>query len=71
MNLPEFASEAEEARWWFEHRDELAKEFAVAAVEGRLQRGSLARSMGLTSGTPIRLDPADIKAAQDQDEKRG
>ncbi len=71
MMLPEFKDEAEEARWWFEHQDELAKEFAAAAAEGRLERGNIARSAGLTPTTTIRLDPADIALAREQAEKRG
>ncbi len=68
--LPNFASEAEEAKWWFEHRDELDQDFIHAAEEGRLGRGTVARRMGLPT-TTIRLDPVDIQMARDQAEKRG
>ncbi len=33
--LPDFKSEAEEAKWWFDHQDELDKDFAQAAAEGQ------------------------------------
>ncbi|MDR3764650.1 MAG: hypothetical protein P4M01_11185 [Acidobacteriota bacterium] len=41
--LPEFTSEAEEARWWFEHQDQLAERFQKAAAAGALSRGTIAR----------------------------
>ncbi len=68
--LPKFESEADEAKWWFEHQDELDQEFVRAAEEGRLGRGTVARRMGLPT-TTIRLDPVDIQMARDQAEKRG
>ena len=68
--LPNFASEADEAKWWFEHRDELDQDFLKAAEEGRLGRDTVARRMGLPT-TTIRLDPTDIQMARDQAEKRG
>jgi len=41
--LPKFASEAEEARWWYDHRDEIADDIIKASREGRLGLGSVAR----------------------------
>jgi hypothetical protein len=41
--LPKFENEAEEARWWYENREELAKDFTNAGREGRLGPGSAAR----------------------------
>ena len=38
--LPDFKSEAEEAKWWFDNQEELDKDFAQAAAEGRLTRGT-------------------------------
>ncbi|MBB5062035.1 hypothetical protein [Granulicella mallensis] len=68
--LPEFKSEAEEAKWWFENQDELDKDFAKAAAEGRLGRGTAARVGGIPT-TTIRLDPVDIEMARKQAEQRG
>ncbi len=68
--LPEFKSEAEEARWWFENQDALDQEFAQAAAEGRLGRGTAARLGGIPT-TTIRLDPDDIALARAQASKRG
>jgi predicted DNA binding CopG/RHH family protein len=68
--LPDFKSEAEEAKWWFDHQDELDKDFAQAAAKGRLGRGTAARIGGIPT-TTIRLDPDDIALARAQASKRG
>lgn len=68
--LPDFKSEAEEAKWWFDNQDELDKDFALAAAEGRLGRGTAARIGGIPT-TTIRLDPDDIALARDQATERG
>lgn len=68
--LPDFKSEAEEAKWWFDHQDELDKDFAEAAANGTLGRGTAAR-LGALPTTTIRLDPIDIQMAREQAEKRG
>jgi predicted DNA binding CopG/RHH family protein len=68
--LPEFKSEAEEAKWWFKNQDELDKDFAQAAAEGLLGRGTVARQGGIPT-TTIRLDPDDIALAREQANKRG
>jgi predicted DNA binding CopG/RHH family protein len=67
---PEFTSEAEEAKWWFDNQDALDREFAQAAEEGRLGVWTAAKRMGIPT-TTIRLDPADIELARKQAEKRG
>lgn len=68
--LPDFANEAEEAKWWFDHQDEILGDFEQASEEGRLLRGSAAKAGGLPT-TTIRLDPIDIQLAREQAEKRG
>ncbi len=40
INVPKFANEAEEADWWYANRERHADEFAAAAQEGRVRRGS-------------------------------
>jgi hypothetical protein len=67
---PKFASEAEEARWWFEHQDEMAVRFAAAAKAGTLGRGTVARK-GATPTTTIRLEQEDILRARTQAERKG
>ena len=68
--LPDFASEAEEAKWWFDHQEEILGDFEQAAKEGRLLRGTAAKVGGLPT-TTIRLDPVDIQMARELAEKRG
>ncbi|HZL26922.1 MAG TPA: hypothetical protein VFC39_10355 [Acidobacteriaceae bacterium] len=41
--IPAFASEAEEADWWFDNRKETAADLLKASREGRLRPSSLAR----------------------------
>jgi hypothetical protein len=41
--LPQFKDEAEEARWWYEHRDEVASEILEAMRTGQTGPGSVAR----------------------------
>ena len=45
--LPDFKNEDEEAKWWFEHQDELFEDFERAAAEGRLGCGTAARLGGI------------------------
>jgi hypothetical protein len=40
LKIPSFASEEEEAEWWFLNREELADGFVRAASEKRLKSGS-------------------------------
>jgi hypothetical protein len=41
--IPRFESEAEETRWWFEHRDEVGRDLVSASRQGRNGEGSVAR----------------------------
>ena len=68
--LPDFKSEDEEAKWWFEHQDEVFEDFEKAAAEGRLGCGTAARLGGIPT-TTIRFDPGDIALAREQASKRG
>jgi len=85
LKIPKFASEAEEAKWWYENQDLIFGEFRKAAKEGRLGRGGARRlfaEKGIpfpeppqapapTPTTTIRLDPDDIAKARVQAAKRG
>jgi hypothetical protein len=81
LKIPKFATEAEEAKWWFENEDLIAAEFEKAAKEGRLGRGGIRRlfaEKGIpfkepkpTPTTTIRLDPDDIAKARMQAAERG
>ena len=81
LKIPKFATEAEEAKWWYDNRDKLSDEFEKAAKEGRLRRGGVQRLLadrGITvppsqpiPSTTIRLDPEDIAKARVQAAERG
>ncbi len=76
LKIPKFASEAEEAQWWYDHREELTKAFEDAAARGELHTGSRARlarerAAGVTPTTTIRLDPEDISRARALAARRG
>jgi hypothetical protein len=81
LKLPAFATEAEEAKWWYDNRDKVSDEFEKAAKEGRLGRGGIRRlfaEKGIpfkepspTPTTTIRLDPDDIAKARVQAAERG
>jgi predicted DNA binding CopG/RHH family protein len=68
--VPSFATEAEEARWWFENQDRIEQDFKEAAANGELTCGTVARR-GITPTTTIRLDPEDISKARSLAQKRG
>ena len=83
LKIPQFATEAEEAKWWYENQDLIFKEFQKAAKEGRLGRGG-ARRLFAEKGIPfpeskatpiptttIRLDQDDIAKARVQAAQRG
>ncbi len=70
LTTPKFANEAEEARWWANHQNEIAKAFEKAAAEGRVGRGTAARK-GATPTTTIRLDPDDVSRARAQAQRKG
>ncbi len=81
LKIPKFATEAEEAKWWYENRDKVSEEFLKAAKEGRLRRGGVQRLLterGIPAldtkplpTTTIRLDPEDIAKAREQAAARG
>jgi hypothetical protein len=79
LKLPKFASEAEEAQWWFDHRDDVvARAFENAAADGKLRTGSVASlarnenaAAEVTPTTTIRLDPDDVSRARALASKRG
>jgi len=83
LKIPAFATEAEEAKWWFENDDLISAEFVKAAKAGTLGHGGARRlfaERGIpfpeekttpTPTTTIRLDPEDIAKARLLAAKRG
>ncbi len=41
--IPKFENEADEAKWWFEHRAEVGADLISASRQGVVGEGSLAR----------------------------
>jgi hypothetical protein len=65
LDVPNFASEAEEADWWFEHRAEVEAELVQAAAEGRLQqRSSVLPESSALNLIPVEAEDAALAAAQ-------
>jgi predicted DNA binding CopG/RHH family protein len=71
LEIPDFANEDEEAKWWYDNRALVSEQFEQTAKDGMLRHGTLAKRYGLTPTTTIRLDPADIALAREQAEARG
>lgn len=74
--LPDFKSEAEEAAWWFAHRQAAGKQLAEAACVGRASvltedvlRARLAASRARS--VTIRLPEDDLALAKSQAAKKG
>jgi predicted DNA binding CopG/RHH family protein len=70
LKVPDFKSEADEARWWSENQNQLAQLFERAAAAGKVGRGTVARR-GNTPTTTIRLDSEDIAKARFHAERKG
>jgi len=77
--VPAFASEAEEAAWWFENRKLHDREFAAAVKKGEAQVLT-ARSCGADRGlqsqdaarvVSLRVPEADLALARKQAEQKG
>lgn len=75
-NIPKFKSEAEEADWWDQHREETAQWVEKAATTGQtttlsdvLQRAR--QRAGTTPTVSIRIDPDDLTRARSLAAKRG
>lgn len=75
LEIPQFASEAEESQWWFDHKDETAGLMEQAVAEGRTTSLESVlgqnRNVGSTPTVSIRIDPNDLARARVQAQKRG
>ncbi len=75
QRIPKFKSEAEEAQWWFDHREETAQWTADAVREGRtLKLAEVLKKRGGEGTVPtvsIAIDPADVERAHTLAEQRG
>jgi predicted DNA binding CopG/RHH family protein len=71
LKIPVFATEAEEADWWYENRARVEKEFHHAIAEGRVRQGVPTPPSQRRIQTTISLDPLDSKKAHAIAAKRG
>ena len=62
--IPKFENEAEEARWWFEHRDEIGSDLVSASRQGRAGEGSVARHARKTR--ELKSAPAGVASDRDR-----
>ncbi len=75
--VPAFATEAEEAEWWYRNRNKLDKEMSEAVRAGAvkvLDRKTLAKRMALSKASrviSIRLPESDLDLARRQAARRG
>ena len=67
--LPTFESEAEEAKWWYDNREEHDAAFARAIREGRARWGKLEDR--IAEAKSIRLDAEDEARARELARKQG
>jgi predicted DNA binding CopG/RHH family protein len=71
LEIPIFATESEEADWWYENRVLVEKEFHNAIAEGRVKQGVPIPPSQRRIQTTISLDPVDSKKAHAIAAKRG
>jgi predicted DNA binding CopG/RHH family protein len=70
LEVPKFATDAEESEWWYAHRENVNEEIVRAFEDGRMRPSKLGQR-GNTPTTTIRLDPSDITKARTVAAKRG
>lgn len=71
--LPKFATEAEEAQWWYEQRDRLTSDAEEALARGELKLRQLRPPSGFppAKNITIRVPAADLERARELAAKRG
>jgi predicted DNA binding CopG/RHH family protein len=72
--IPTFRSQAEEAKWWYEHRENLDRDLLRAAEAGTLKkmdRLQLLKRVSASRVVSIRLPEADLAKARRQAARKG
>ncbi len=72
--IPKFATEAEEARWWYEQRDRLTEKAQAALARGELKLRRLPPSpvaAGPAKNVTIRIPEQDLARARGLAARRG
>jgi len=71
-SIPAFASETEEADWWYEHREEHAARFSQALADGRVKVNDAARRVAAAQSLmTLNLDRDEISKVRALAERRG
>jgi predicted DNA binding CopG/RHH family protein len=74
IKVPKFATEAEEAKWWDDHKDEVEANLMAAMERGETQRGTaqrLAKEARESKNITIRMAESDLALARKQAEEKG
>jgi predicted DNA binding CopG/RHH family protein len=74
MKVPRLATEAEEAKWWDDHKKMVERNLIQAMRDGTVQRGTaqrLARAARSSRNVTIRMAEADLDLARRQAETKG
>jgi predicted DNA binding CopG/RHH family protein len=72
--VPRFATEAEEAKWWDDHKEMVEENLVRAIVDGTARRdaaGRLSREARASRNVTIRMAEADLDLARQQAEAKG
>jgi len=72
--VPKFKTEAEEAKWWYDNRNMVEKEFMTAMKNGTVGHGiaqRLSQQARESKNITIRMPIADIDRARDLAGKKG
>jgi hypothetical protein len=79
LPMPKFATEREEADWWYSQRDVLSERFLARAKAGTLTSGRAARQIAelrakraaKAANVSVELDPTDAQKASELAARRG
>jgi len=72
--VPNFASEAEEAKWWDDHKEMVEENLIQAIRDGTARRGTaqrLVQEAVASRNVTIRMAEADLTLAREQAEEKG
>lgn len=69
--VPKFETEAEEAQWWYDHRDVLDENFIEAVQAGTAHRGGPAALLRETQVIQLRIANTDLARVEKLAEEKG
>jgi predicted DNA binding CopG/RHH family protein len=71
QDIPEFATEEEEAEWWDNHPDLLAERFQIAKQQGKVKHLSETTLPGAAETVMLRIPQSDLSRARVLAARRG